>query len=108
MKKEDWLRICRLNMEWYFVQAVFDCKPLSNEDKKWMDKHMPSDDIFGDGRIEYFQENFKPSIDEKKLDELAIKEIGQSFSWPDRDENGNDKFKLREVFKAGYRKAKEE
>lgn len=54
MTKEDWLKICRLYQTWYYIQ-VFDNKDEAIEYAK---THMPSDDIFDDGRIEFFQENF--------------------------------------------------
>lgn len=51
MTKEQWLKICELNMLWYYIQIFED----EDKARKYAKEHMPD---FNDGRIEFFQANF--------------------------------------------------
>lgn len=51
MTKEQWLKICELNMLWYYIQIFED----EDKARKYAKEHMPD---FNDGRVEFFQANF--------------------------------------------------
>lgn len=97
MTKSEWKQICQLAQMWYYIQ-IFDDK---EEGLKYAKEHPLSDEVLNDGRIEFFQENFKPElVNEKMLNELAYNEA-QLYSII----KNNDWI---EGFEAGYKKAMEE
>lgn len=51
MTKEQWIKICQLNMLWYYIQVFED----EDKAREYAKSHMPD---FDDGRIEFFEENF--------------------------------------------------
>lgn len=82
MTKKEWLQICKLYQTWYYIK-VFEFKTEAIE---YAEEHI-SDDMFDDGRIEFFQENFKPEILDQHNRSIEERAKAYEDNYPNMDDS---------------------